>query len=207
MAQTIATDRQSNANPEPGKTQRLLLHCCCAPCASYVLEYLSPQYDITIFYYNPNIQPREEYDKRAAQFDILLKLAKYENKVELLFGEYASSDYEAAAAPFANEPEGGKRCSVCFALRLEEAAKRAKSGGFDCFTSTLSVSPHKNAELLNRIGNELAEEYAVEYLEADFKKRDGYKRSVELSKQYGLYRQMYCGCRWSNNDRSSARIT
>jgi len=173
----------------------LLLHCCCAPCAGYVLEYLSPDFEITVLYYNPNIQPREEYDKRAAELERLLTLVSLPNRVDLVFGNYDSDVFEAFSAPLTEEPEGGHRCRMCFEMRLREAAKRAKDGGFDCFTTTLSVSPHKDAAILNEIGGGLEGEYGIRYLHSDFKKRDGYKRSIELSKQYGLYRQSYCGCR------------
>ena len=177
------------------KTPRLLLHCCCAPCASYVLEYLSPSYEITILFYNPNIRPAEEFLKREAELQRLLSLAVYPNRIDMLTCNYDAEAFEAAAAPFWEEPEGGQRCRACFELRLRETAKRAKEGAYDCFTTTLSVSPHKDAMLLNEIGDSLAGEYGVEYLRSNFKKRNGYKRSIELSKQYGLYRQSYCGCK------------
>ena len=177
-----------------GKLPRLLLHCCCAPCASYVLECLSSVFSITLLFYNPNIQSREEYDKREAELEKLLNEAGYKGKVKQLACDYDNAAFSSAAGPFWDEPEGGKRCEACFTLRLGEAAKRAKEGGFDYFATTLSVSPHKDASRLNEIGTAMAEEYEVKYLSADFKKRDGYKRSVELSKQYGLYRQSYCGC-------------
>jgi len=175
----------------------LMLHCCCAPCASYVLEYLSPDYEITVLYYNPNIQPREEYDKRAAELEKLLTLAALPNRVDLVFGDYDSDKFKAFSAPLADEPEGGLRCRMCFEMRLRETARRAKDGGFDYFTTTLSVSPYKNAATLNEIGGGLEWEYGIGYLHSDFKKREGYKRSIDLSKQYGLYRQAYCGCRRS----------
>ena len=177
------------------KIPRLLLHCCCAPCASYVLEFLSPLFDITVIFYNPNIRPGEEYQKRKSELHRLLSLVVYPNRVDMIDCGYCTEDFEDAARLFWKEPEGGRRCRACFRLRLEETAKRAKSGEFDYFTTTLSVSPHKDAALLNEIGSELAIEYGVEYLYSNFKKRDGYKRSIELSKQYGLYRQSYCGCK------------
>ena len=177
------------------KTPKLLLHCCCAPCASHVLEYLSPFFRITALFFNPNIRPREEYDKRAAELLKLLSLAKYVNAVDEIVCEYDPAGFEAAAAPFWAEPEGGKRCSRCFELRLGETAMRASSLGYEYFTTTLSVGPHKDAELLNKTGADMAEQHGGIYLISDFKKRDGYKRSVELSKQYGLYRQSYCGCK------------
>ena len=173
---------------------RLLLHCCCAPCASYVLEYLSQFFIITCLYYNPNIQPRKEYDKREAELSKLLIQAEYANRFDVLACDYDAASFEAVALPFWSEPEGGRRCRECFNLRLGETAKRAKDGGFGYFATTLSVSPQKDAELLNEIGARLAEEYGVKYLHSDFKKRDGYKNSIDLSKRYGLYRQSYCGC-------------
>jgi len=177
----------------------MLLHCCCAPCAAYVLEYLSPSYDISVLFYNPNIHPRMEFDKRAAELNKLLALAQYPNSVAGIECGYDRAEYELAAAPLSDEQEGGIRCGVCFELRLEKTADRAKTGGYDYFATTLSVSPHKNAGLINEIGANLAEKYGVRYLASDFKKRDGYKRSVELSKKYGLYRQSYCGCAWPQN--------
>ena len=181
------------------KTPQLMLHCCCAPCSSYVLEYLSPFFEITILYFNPNIQPDEEYNKRAAEFKKLLTFADYKNKVDMVTGEYDPAVFKAVAAPFWGEPEGGRRCRACFELRLGETAKRAKAHGYEFFATTLSVSPHKDAALINEIGSELADKSGVKFLSADFKKRDGYKRSIELSKQYGLYRQTFCGCEPSRN--------
>lgn len=173
---------------------RLLLHCCCAPCASYALETLSPLYRITILYYNPNIQPREEYDRREAEFQKLLSQATFPNIVDMLAADYDACAFETAAEPFWSEPEGGKRCRACFELRLGETAKRAKTEGYDYFATTLTVSPHKPASIINEIGGRMEDKYGVSYLHSDFKKRDGYKRSIELSKRYGLYRQSYCGC-------------
>ena len=174
---------------------RLLLHCCCAPCASYVLEYLSPFFEITILFYNPNIRPFDEFYKREAELKKLISLAVYPNKIDFLFCDYDTESFEKAAMPFWDEPEGGKRCHECFMLRLEQSARLAIAGGYDYFTTTLTVSPHKNAALVNEIGDKMAEKYGVEYLQADFKKHDGYKRSIELSKKYNLYRQNYCGCK------------
>lgn len=179
-----------------GAAPRLLLHCCCAPCASHVLECLSPQYQITVLFFNPNIQPRDEYDKRAGELKRLLSLASYPNPVDMMVAGYDTGVFESAVRLFTDEPEGGKRCRECFSLRLGEAAAFAKSGGYDRFSTTLTVSPHKPAEVINEVGTGLGNSYGVEYLHSDFKKRDGYKRSVELSKRYGLYRQQYCGCRY-----------
>ena len=187
-------DRQLADILSSGETPRLLLHCCCAPCASYVLEYLSPFFEISILFYNPNIFPEDEYYKRKAELQKLLSQASYPNRVDMLDCAYEPEAFAAVATPFLEEPEGGRRCRECFTLRLGETARRAKEGGYDYFTTTLSVSPHKDAAVLNEIGDKLAKEHGVGYLIADFKKRDGYKRSVNLSNQYGLYRQTYCGC-------------
>ena len=186
---------QQPAMKHPAQLPRLLLHCCCAPCASYVIEHLSPFFEITILYYNPNIFPGAEYNKRKVELNTLLSLAVYPNSVDILDCAYDSEAFEAVAMQFRDEPEGGQRCRECFMLRLGETAKRAREGGYDCFATTLSVSPHKDAALLNVIGDTLAREYGVEYYQSNFKKRDGYKRSIELSKKYGLYRQTYCGCK------------
>ena len=177
-----------------GKAPPLMLHCCCAPCAGHVLELLAPLFNITIAFYNPNIHPYEEYDKRAGEFQKILTQGEFPNGVDMVLGNYDYDAFEAAAMPYREEPEGGRRCSACFELRLKETAKLAKEGGYECFASTLSVSPHKNSAMLNEIGSAIAEGFGVKYLIADFKKQDGYKRSVELSKRYGLYRQSYCGC-------------
>jgi predicted adenine nucleotide alpha hydrolase (AANH) superfamily ATPase len=176
------------------KLPELLLHCCCAPCASHVIEKLSPAYNITLLFYNPNIFPREEYLKRKTEISKLLSSADYPNRVDMCLVEYDPTAFEQATTQFRSEPEGGKRCEICFRLRLAKTAIFAKSNGFDIFATSLSVSPRKNAALLNSIGRELAETHKIEYLSADFKKQDGYRRSVELSKKYNLYRQNYCGC-------------
>ena len=189
-----------------GRLPKLLLHSCCAPCSSSVLEYLSDYFDITLFYYNPNITPAEEYDKRVAELRRLVSQAHYPNPVSILEGRYDSSEFFAIARGLEDLPEGGERCAKCYRLRLEESAKTAAEGGFEYFTTTLSVSPYKNAQKLNLIGAELAEKYGVKYLLSDFKKKDGYRRSIELSKQYGLYRQNYCGCIYSARQSRAKRI-
>jgi len=178
-----------------GKRPRLLLHCCCAPCTSYVLECLSPFFEITLFFYNPNIDSGEEYDKRANEFKKLPLADGYLDTIGVHVCQYDPDTFLSMATPMKNEPEGGVRCRFCFEFRLEATAKFAKKHGFDYFTTTLSVSPHKNAALLNELGGKTAGVHAVSYLSADFKKRGGYLRSVELSRQYGLYRQSYCGCK------------
>lgn len=175
----------------------LLLHGCCAPCSSYVLEYLTEYFDITLLYYNPNISPESEYNKRIDEVKRLISEMPLKSQVKLIEGEYKPEDFFDIAKGLEHLPEGGERCFKCYRLRLEEAAKAAKEGDYDYFSTTLSISPHKNAEKLNEIGRELEEKYGVKYLYADFKKREGYKRSIELSRIYGLYRQNYCGCIYS----------
>lgn len=177
----------------PGELPKLLLHCCCAPCGSYVLEYLAKHFEITLFYYNPNIQPEAEYEKRLAALKMLLNSMPL--TAGLIVRDWRGGDFRAAVCGLEGEPEGGRRCEICFRLRLLETAKAAKTGSFDYFCTTLTVSPHKNAERINAIGEAAAGEFGVKWLPSDFKKRGGYLRSVELSKGYGLYRQEYCGCR------------
>ncbi len=182
---------------------RLFLHSCCAPCSSYVLEYLSVYFDITIFFYNPNIHPEEEYIRRVEEQKALIKAMPLKSEVHFLQGDYVPLEYYEAIKGLELEPEGGERCFVCYELRLREAARGAAFGGYDYYTTTLSISPHKNAEKLNEIGERLAEEYHIPYLPSDFKKKNGYKRSIELSKEYDLYRQDYCGCVFSKRDRQT----
>ena len=180
---------------------KLLVHSCCAPCSSYVLEYLNDYFDITVLYYNPNISPKEEYEKRKAE-QIRFIHERFSNdntnnKVSFMDCDYESEKYTKIAKSLEKEPEGGMRCVECFRLRLDKTAELAKLYGFDYFVTTLSISPLKNAQLLNRIGLEISEKYGVSYLPSDFKKREGYKRSIELSKKYGLYRQNFCCCVYS----------
>jgi predicted adenine nucleotide alpha hydrolase (AANH) superfamily ATPase len=181
-------------NPTP---PTLLLHACCAPCSSSVLERLSKVFLITILYYNPNIYPKAEHDRRQEELVSFLARIKQKHPISCIQTEYAPKEFHKAVSGLEETPEGGERCFRCYALRLEYAAVYAKAHGFDYFTTTLSVSPYKNAEKLNRIGRDLSERYDVSYLYADFKKKNGYQRSVELSKEYGLYRQSYCGCVFS----------
>ena len=178
-----------------GRRPSLLLHSCCGPCSSAVLERLCRHFQVTLLYYNPNIEPEEEYLHRLSEQKRLLTLLPEE--VAFLPCDYDHGAFEAFAPALAQEPEGGKRCLQCFALRLERTAREAKTRGFEYFTTTLSVSPHKNAENINRIGQSLGEKYGVRYLTADFKKKNGYLRSLELSREYALYRQDYCGCLYS----------
>lgn len=179
------------------KVPTLLLHSCCAPCSSYVLEYLSAYFKITVFYYNPNIYPQEEYQKRVVELKRLIAEIPLKNEVKFIEGKYDSDSFFALAKGLEQQEEGGERCFRCYELRLNEAALMCQKGNYDYFTTTLSISPYKNAEKLNEIGAELAQKYGVSYLYSDFKKRGGYQRSIALSKQYSLYRQNYCGCIFS----------
>ena len=183
------------------RVPKLLLHSCCAPCSSYVLEYLSNYFEITVFYYNPNIFPENEYTKRILEQQMLISDMKMKHPVSFLAGNYDRARFYEIAAGLEHLKEGGERCFKCYELRLEEAAKVAQDGGFDYFTTTLSISPMKNAEKLNELGIKVGKKYNVEYLQSDFKKKNGYKRSIELSKTYNLYRQDYCGCEFSFRDR------
>ena len=179
----------------------LLIHSCCAPCSSYVLEYLSEYFKITVFYYNPNIYPESEYTKRIAEQQKLIRDMEFRYPVSFLAGKYDKEKFYEMAAGMEDLKEGGARCMKCYELRLSEAARQAVAGGFDYFTTTLSISPMKNAQKLNEIGVRVGKEYGVEYLVSDFKKKNGYKRSTELTHQYGLYRQDYCGCEFSLAER------
>ncbi len=184
-------------NQREGKVPRLLLHSCCAPCSSYVMEYLSRYFSITLFYYNPNIYPRDEYEKRVEEQIRLVSDQPHVHPVSFLEGKYDPESFFQAARGHEHDQEGGERCFRCYELRLREAAQAARDGGYDCFTTTLSISPLKNARKLNEIGERVAEEYGTAYLPSDFKKKGGYQRSVELSREYELYRQNYCGCVYS----------
>lgn len=182
------------------KIPRLFLHSCCAPCSSYVLEYLSQYFEITVFFYNPNISPREEYEKRVEEIRRMISQMTFIHPVSFVEGLYRPLDFYHMAKGLEEVPEGGERCFKCYRLRMEEAARLAAEGGFDYFTTTLSISPLKNAAKINEIGEELAGIYKVPHLPSDFKKKNGYKRSIELSAEYGLYRQNYCGCVFSKRD-------
>lgn len=175
----------------------LLLHSCCAPCSSYVLEYLSNYFYITVFYYNPNIYPESEYTKRILEQQTLIGKMKGKYPVSFIAGNYDKDRFYEMAKGLEDVKEGGARCLKCYEFRLREAARIAEEGGFEYFTTTLSISPLKNAARLNEIGARLEKEYQVRYLPSDFKKKNGYKRSIELSKEFGLYRQDYCGCEFS----------
>lgn len=186
---------------------RLLLHSCCAPCSSAVLERLTDWFDLTVFYYNPNIAPEEEFLRRAEEQRRLIAELPHAHEIQFRCGEYESEAFEALARGLEDMPEGGERCTRCFRLRLGKTAALAAREGFDYFTTTLSISPLKDAQRLNAIGGELAEQFGVTYLFSDFKKKNGYKRSCELSVQYELYRQDYCGCRFSQMEREKKKIT
>ncbi len=194
-------------NESKSRVPRLLLHSCCAPCSSYVLEYLSDYFEITVFYYNPNISPAEEYEKRAAEQRHLIQCLPAKHPIHLVVGTYEPERFYAVSKGLETVPEGGERCFRCFRLRLEETAKLALEGGYDYFTTTLTISPLKNAQKLNEIGEELSSIYRVDHLPSDFKKKNGYKRSVELSAEYGLYRQNYCGCVFSKAEVCATSLT
>ena len=179
----------------------LLLHSCCAPCSSYVLEYLSQYFSITLFYYNPNIYPPTEYEHRVEEQQRLIHSLPAVHPISFCPGPYDSDRFYKLTRGMENVPEGGERCGICFEMRLREAAKLAAEGGYDWFTTTLTISPLKNAGRLNTIGQAMGEEYHVAFLPSDFKKKEGYKRSIELSAQYHLYRQNYCGCVFSKRER------
>lgn len=191
-----------------GEVKTLLLHACCAPCSSYCLEYLSKYYKITVFFYNPNITEKEEYDKRAIQirkfideFNDNMKKAGTDNyPVDLIYGNYEPEKFFEMSKGLEHVKEGGSRCKKCYELRLLATAKKTQECDYDYFTTTLSISPHKNATWLVEIGDRLAKEYGLNYLYSDFKKRNGYKRSIELSNEYNLYRQNYCGCIYSRRE-------
>lgn len=180
-----------------GHRKKLLLHACCAPCASYVLEYLTQHFDVTVFFCNPNITDRDEYVKRLGELYKLCERAPFGAGVDIVDDDLTSDAFFSAVSGFEAEPEGGSRCDICFRQRLKRTAEYAKDNGFPMFATTLTVSPHKNAALINAIGADEAALYGVEYLPSDFKKRGGYQRSIVLSREYDIYRQQYCGCVFS----------
>ena len=195
-------------NEKAGRRPRLLLHACCAPCSSYVMEYLSRYFDITMYYYNPNIDTEEEYIHRTKELERLIHEMPLASEVKLVVGPYEPERFYEIARGHEKDPERGERCMRCYELRLRESAMFTKEANertvseaerFDYFTTTLSISPLKNAEALNEIGMRVAAEYGVQYLPSDFKKKEGYKRSIELSRMYALYRQDYCGCVFSKH--------
>lgn len=194
--QLVLDETLKNLNGVP----KLLLHACCAPCSSYCIEYLSEFFEITIFYYNPNIDTIDEFDYRYSELERFIKEFKTKYPVHLVNVGYLKNEYESIVVGLENEPERGKRCLKCYQLRLEKSFKYAKENNFDYITTTLTLSPHKNSKVINEIGSKLEKVYNFPYLYSDFKKRDGYKRSIVLSHEYNLYRQDYCGCKYSRRD-------
>lgn len=207
MNYQIMMDEELNRIKQLKQKPTLLLHACCAPCSSYVLEYLSSYFDITILYYNPNIFPEDEFTKRYNELDKLIKEMNLDKSVKLVEVGYRNEDFENAIDGLRDAKEGGSRCYKCYLLRLNESAIYAKNHNFSYFTTTLSISPYKNAKWLNEIGRDLEDKYNVKYLYADFKKKNGYKRSIELSHIYNLYRQDYCGCIYSKKDVKRSKNT
>ena len=191
-------------NKKNGVVPSLLLHSCCAPCSSYCLEYLSQYFKITVLYYNPNLFPAGEYERRVSEQKKLVSALPTKYPITLVEMKGEPEEFYSAVKGLEHTGEGGERCFACFRLRLERAARYAKENGFDFFTTTLTISPLKNAQKLNEIGEEAGEKFGVRHLPSDFKKKNGYKRSVELSKVYGLYRQDYCGCVFSKREREEA---
>ena len=204
----VADPTQASESPSFASPPALMLHSCCAPCSSYVMEYLAPYFSITVLYYNPNIDEEAEYRKRAAEEKRLIDRYNEEKKgypIIYVDGRYDPEEFYRVAAGYEDVPEGGARCFRCYELRLRETARMAAERGSDYFCTTLSISPLKNAEKINEIGERIAAETGVKWLPSDFKKKDGYKRSIELSKEYELYRQNYCGCSFSKASSSCAR--
>lgn len=179
--------------------KKLLLHSCCAPCSTSCIERLTKYFDITILYYNPNIEPKEEYEKRKKYQIELIKKINSVNKLDFIDCDYDNNIYHEKVKGLENEKEGGARCNVCYFLRMEKTALLAKKLGYDFFATTLTVSPYKHSKTINEIGKILEEKYNINYLYSDFKKENGYKRSIELAKEYELYRQDYCGCLYAKN--------
>lgn len=191
LEKIIASNMENKIKP------KLMLHACCAPCSSYVLEYLNSYFDITVYFYNPNIFPIEEYEYRAKELKRMIDEMGLNDKVRCIVEEYSAGEFYSMSKGVESEPEGGARCFKCYELRLERTAAIAAKMRFDYFTTTLSISPLKNSQKLNEIGKILSNKYDIPYLVSDFKKNNGYKRSIELSKQYNLYRQNFCGCVYS----------
>ena len=183
------------------KVPSLLLHSCCAPCSSYCISCLAEHFHVTVFYYNPNIYPPEEFRMRAAEQKRFIEQYPTKYPVSYIEAPYEAERFYEMARGMEDVPEGGERCFACYEMRLRRSAEYALAHGFDFFTTTLSISPLKNAQKLNEIGAKLADEYAIRYLYSDFKKKDGYKKSTEISKEYEMYRQYYCGCVFSKRDR------
>ena len=193
----VSQGKAEDAEEASGYVPKLLLHACCAPCSSYCLEYLAPWFGITVFYYNPNIDDPAEYRKRVLEEQRLIRELPSAHPVHILEGAYDPERFHSLVRGHEQDPEGGARCAICFRERLEVSARTAAEQGFDWFTTTLTISPLKNAPLLNELGEAAGRKYGVRFLPSDFKKKNGYRRSVELSRDYGLYRQNYCGCSFS----------
>lgn len=200
----LLSDKLISSLGKSGMRPRLLLQACCAPCSSYVLEYLAELFEITLFFYNPNISPEKEFTFRLAELERFTSAAGYRD-IAVTAPPYDADEFYSRVRGMEDLPEGGERCRICYELRLRKTAEEAKSGEYDYFCTTLSISPYKNAAWLNEIGLALEDEFGVKWLLSDFKKKNGYKRSIELSKEYGLYRQDYCGCVYSKKEAEQRR--
>ncbi len=205
MNYQVELEKKLKALVEQAQVPRLLLHSCCAPCSSYVLEYLSQYFYITVFYYNPNIYPEEEYHMRAKEQQRFIECFQSKYPISFCEGRFDPKEFYDTVKGLEHIQEGGERCFACYELRLREAGQYAKKEGFDFFTTTLSISPMKNAQKLNEIGGKVSEELGIPYLFSDFKKKNGYKRSCEISAEYGMYRQDYCGCVFSYKERQEQK--
>ncbi len=198
-------DNLINQLTKEGQVPSLLLHSCCAPCSSYCIEYLSQFFKVTVFYYNPNIYPDEEYLHRVEEQQRFIKAFPTKYPVEFIEGDYDKNRFYDMAKGLESEPEKGARCHKCYDLRLRRTAEVAKEKGFDFFTTTLTISPMKDSQVLNEIGGNIGDELGIKWLPSDFKKKEGYKRSTEISKEYDMYRQDYCGCVYSYRDRQAQK--
>lgn len=203
----LILDREIKKITGEGRRPKLLMHACCAPCSSYVMEYLASVFDMTMYFYNPNISPESELIFRGNELERLISEMPLANSAKLIRAEYEHEKFREIARGLEQLPEGGERCFKCYELRLRKTAEFAKENKFEYFSTTLSISPHKNAQKLNEIGAKLSEEYNVPYLFSDFKKKNGYKRSCALSAEYNLYRQNYCGCIYSKGQAAKNNIT
>lgn len=203
---SLMTEKVIREAEQSGKKPSLLLHACCAPCASYVIEYLSDFFEITLFYYNPNISPESEYNYRLSELERFCREHPKAKNIKILPCEYNYQEFYQMAKGLEALSEGGERCKRCYELRLRKTAQEAKKHGFDFFTTTLTISPYKNAQWLNEIGEKLMNEFGVDYLFSDFKKKNGYKRSIELSNEFSLYRQDFCGCIYSKKEAEMRRL-
>ena len=202
MKRNYSKELENIIRVSSGNNPKLLIHSCCAPCSSYVLEYLSQHFDITLLYYNPNISPKSEFEYRVSELKRLVSEMPLDKEINIEILEYNDREFYDEVKGMEDIPEGGERCFKCYEIRLRKAIEYAKENGFEYFTTTLSISPYKNAEKLNEIGERLAGKYGVvKWLPSDFKKKNGYKRSIELSRKYNLYRQDYCGCVYSKAER------